>query len=1032
MRLSDISIKRPVFATVLSLLLIAFGVLSFQTLPLREYPNIDTPVVNISTDYPGASAEIVETKVTQIIEDEVSGIEGIRSIQSSSEEGRSNVTIEFILERDIDIAANDVRDRVSRVLDRLPDEADPPEVSKADSDSQPVMWFNLLSDTRTSLELSDYANRYIVDQFTTINGVSRVRIGGERRPAMRIWIDRKALAARSLTVADIENALLAENIELPAGRLESYERELTLRVARGYETAKDFQSLVIARGDDGYLVRLGEVAKVEVGAEDDRNEFRGNGSFMVGLGIIKQSTANTLEVARAAKAKMDSVKSSLPPDIDVIIGSDDSVFIEAAIDEVYKTFAIAMTLVVLVIYLFLGSVRAMLVPAVTVPISITASFIALAAFGYSVNLVTLLALVLAIGLVVDDSIVVLENIHRRLEAGDPPLLAAYIGARQVTMAVVATTLVLVAVFVPIMFLGGNVGRIFTELSVALGGAVVFSMIVALSLSPAMCSKILTQDSSRSGLSAWVDQRFEKLNAAYGRTLQYLLVHPLPVVVGFILAVAAIAGLLQITPQEFAPNEDRGKFFILVTGPEGASYEETTQHMRRIENILMPYVDKGEATRVLTRVPGFGSDEVNSGMGIVTLADFGQRRTSDTIIGEVYEQLQTVPGVFAVPVVFGGLKGVGGGRGKPVQFVIGGDSFEELAAWRDTMLEAIRQNPGLLSVEADLKETKPQLLVSINQDRAADLGVTVSNIGRTLETMFNARRITTYIDRGEEYDVMLQGRDEDRRSPTDLTNIYVRSSTTAALIPLASLVTFEERGASATLERFNRQRALTISANLAPGYSLGDALTFLEETTRQVLPERAAIDYKGESRELKDSAAALLFIFGLALLVVYLVLAAQFESFVHPLVIVLTVPLAVAGALIGLVLTKGTLNVYSEIGIVMLIGIAAKNGILVVEFINQLRDQGREFRDAIVEASRIRLRPILMTAISTVIGAMPLILAVGAGAESRSTLGVVIFFGVAIATIFTLFVVPVFYDLLARRTTSPGVIEAELERLKPAE
>lgn len=1032
MRLSDISIKRPVFATVLSLLLIAFGVLSFQTLPLREYPDIDTPIVSVSTNYPGASAEIVETKITQVIEDEVSGIEGIRSIQSSSEEGRSRIDIEFIIERDIDIAANDVRDRVSRVLDRLPDEADPPEVSKSDSDSQPIMWFNLMSPTRTSLELSDYADRYIVDQFTTINGVSRVRIGGERRMAMRIWIDRKALAARNLTVLDIENALLAENIEMPAGRLESYDRELTLRVARGYQAVEDFQKLVIARGADGYLVRLGEVAKVEVGAEEDRNEFRGDGRFMVGLGIVKQSTANTLEVARAAKAKMEEVRKTLPSDIDVIVGSDDSVFIEAAIDEVYETFIIAMVLVVLVIYLFLGNLRAVLVPAVTVPISITASFIALAAFGYSVNLVTLLALVLAIGLVVDDSIVVLENIHRRLELGEPPLLASYLGAQQVTMAVVATTLVLVAVFAPIMFLGGNVGRIFTELSVALAGAVLFSMVVALSLSPAMCSKLLRHDPSRTGLSARVDQWFEKLNAAYGRVLQHFLGRPLPVLVGFALTTVAIGGLLMITPKEFAPDEDRGKFFIIVTGSEGASYEETTQNMRRIENILMPYVDKGEATRILTRVPGFGSDEVNSGMAIVTLTGFGERRPSKEIIHEVFIKLQSVPGVIAIPVVFGGLKSVGGGRGQPVQFVIGGDSYEELAQWRDTLMAAIRQNPKLLSVEADLKETKPQLMVTIDQNRAADLGITVSNIGRTLETMFNARRVTTYIDRGEEYDVMLQGRDEDRRSPTDLTNIYVRSSTTGTLIPLASLVSFEERGTSGTLQRFNRQRALTITANLAPGYSLGDALTYLEETARQVLPERASLDYKGESRELKDSSSALLFTFGMALLVVYLVLAAQFESFIHPMVIILTVPLAVAGALLGLVLTNGTLNVYSEIGIVMLVGIAAKNGILVVEFINQLRDQGREFRDAIVEASRIRLRPILMTAIATVMGAVPLILASGAGAESRSTLGVVIFFGVSIATLFTLFVVPVFYDLLARRTTSPGAIAAELERLHPAE
>ena len=598
----------------------------------------------------------------------------------------------------------------------------------------------------------------------------------------------------------------------------------------------------------------------------------------------------------------------------------------------------------------------------------------------------------------------------------------------------ATTLVLVAVFVPILFLGGNVGRIFKELAVTLGGAVAFSAFAALSLSPMMSSKLLDAKLLRTGLSHRVDQWFTRLNTAYGRMLGKLFGRPKIIIITFAVSVASILALFAITPQEFVPNEDRGRIFVLVSGPEGSSFEATVRSMRRIENILMDIYDRGEATRVLTRVPGFGSEEqVNTGIGIVTLKDFGERqRSSEEIIKEIFGKLQSVPGVFAVPVVFGGLKGVGGGRGKPVQIVIGGDSYEELARWRDIMLERIREHPGLIAVETDLKETKPQILVIINQDRAADLGVTVSNIGRTLETMFNARRVTTFIDRGEEYDVMLQGREEDRRAPTDLSNIYVRSETSGVLVPLASLVKFEERGSAATLNRFNRQRAVTISANLAPGHTLGEALTYLETTAKESLPERARLDYRGESREFKDSSSALFFIFGLALLVIYLVLAAQFESFIHPMVIMLTVPLAIVGALLGLLVTNGTLNIYSEIGIVMLVGIAAKNGILIVEFINQLRDAGKEFTEAIIEASRIRLRPILMTAFSTVMGALPLILSTGAGSESRYSLGVVIFAGVAVATLFTLFVVPVFYYLLARRTKSPGHVAEELRKLQVAE
>lgn len=1029
MILSDVSVKRPVFAMVISLLLVAFGVLSFRLIPLREYPDIDTPIVSVRTNYPGASADIVETKITQLIEDEISGIEGVRTITSTSRDGQSNVSIEFSVDRDIDFAANDVRDRVSRVTSRLPDQADPPQIAKSDADSQPIMWVSLTSSMRTELELTDYADRYLVDQISTVDGISTIRVAGDRTYAMRIWIDRTKLAARGLTVMDIENALAAENVELPAGRLETDERDISMRVARSYRGVEDFANLVLKRGEGGYLVRLSEVARVELGAEEHRNLFSGNGTSALGLGVIKQSNANTLEVARGVKARIAEMQNDLPEDIHLMVASDDSAFIEQAIHEVYLTFAIAIFLVISVIYLFLGSLRATLIPAVTLPVCITASFMVLAAFGYSVNLVTLLALVLAIGLVVDDSIIVLENIHRRMERGEPALLASFNGARQVGMAVVATTLVLIAVFVPIMFLEGTTGRVFTELAVALGGAVGLSGIVALSLTPMMCSKILRPSDSEGGLTKRVDAVFARLATSYTKLLTKVMTIPQVVIGGMIVVFLLIALLFHVVPKEFAPDEDRGTIRLMVTAAEGTSYEAMVKQMTLVENVLTKVYDAGEATRVILRVPGGGgADQYNTGMGIMNLKDWGERRPMDEIVTSIMPELRSIPGVTAFPMNFGGLKSLGTGRGQPIQFVLGGDTYEQLSAWRDIMLTALADYPGLVGLEADLRETKPQILITIDQNRAADLGVSIGTIGRTLETMFNARRVTTFVDRGEEYDVILQGEDEDRRSPNDMTDIYVRSDNTGVLVPLSSLVKYEERGTAASLSRFNRLRAVTLSANIASGYSMDEVLQHMEDTMAVELPPNAQFDYKGETREFKDSSSSLLFIFVMALIVVYLVLAAQFESFVHPTVIILAVPLALAGALIGLYLTGNTLNVYSQIGMVMLVGIAAKNGILIVEFANQLRDEGRSFDDAIIEACQIRLRPVLMTSIATTMGAVPLIFAGGAGAESRIILGIVIFFGVSFATIFTLFVVPVSYRLFARNTHSPSYVSQQLENL----
>lgn len=1028
MVLSDISVKRPVFATVISLLLVAFGILAFQQLPLREYPDISPPIVTVRISYPGASADIIESEITEIVEDRISGIEGIRTISSSSREGVANITIEFNLSRDIDAAANDVRERVSRIVDNMPDEADPPEIFKADSDAQAIMWFNLSSSIMNEMELTDFAERFVMDELTVVDGVAQIRVGGGRRFAMRIWLDRRAMAARGITVQDIEGALRSENVELPAGRIESLQREFTVRVERNFRTPSDFAGLVIKRGEDGHLVRMSEVATVAIGPESDRNEFRGNGQSQVGIGIVKQSTANTLEVARGVNQRVAQIRETLPDSVTLHDSVDNSVFIEAAISQVYRTLTIAMGLVIFIIYLFLGNLRATLIPAITVPVCLTASFIVTSLFGYSINLMTLLALVLAIGLVVDDSIVVLENIYRRIENGEAPLVAAYRGARQVAFAVISTTLVLIAVFVPIAFLGGSIGRMFAELATAVAAAVAFSSIVALSLAPMLCSKILHAEKKHNWLNRKVDNAFNRLSQGYQRALKACLPHSL--LMGFVLfaVLASIVGIMKVVPKEFTPAEDRGVFFVFVEGPVGSSFEYTQRQMRIFEDRLLEIVESGEAIRIMARIPGFGGsgDEVNRGLFVVVMAPWGEReRSSQDVMNELFKDFKGEPGARAFPVM---RQGLGFGARKPLQFVIGGTSYDELVRWRDIILEKAAQNPGLLGVDSDYKETKPLLMVSINRDRAADLGVSIRTIGLTLETMMNSRRVTTYKDRGEEYDVILQSSDDDRRQPSDLTNIYVRSETTGTLIPLSNFITFENRADASSLNRFNRMRSITISANLAPGYALGDALAFLEQTVADNLSGNVKIDYKGQSREFQDSSQSLYFTFALALLVVFLVLSAQFESFVHPIVIMLTVPLAVTGALLGLLLTGGTLNVYSQIGIIMLIGIAAKNGILIVEFANQLRDAGRSIEDALMEAAQIRLRPILMTAFSTAMGAIPLIMASGAGEASLKTVGVVIFSGVIFATFLTVFMVPVFYVALAKYTKSPGAVAEELQEL----
>ena len=1027
MLLSDVSVKRPVFATVLSLLLIAFGLISFQELPVRELPDVDPPVVSVRTNYPGANAAVVETRITQIVEGSIAGVEGIKTIDSTSRDGSSNINIEFNLDRNIDAAANDVRDRISRILNNLPDEVEPPEVSKADGDTRPILWYNLTSPVLDVLQLTDFAERNIVDRVSVVDGVAGVRIGGSKRYAIRVRLDRQAMAARQVAVTDIENALRSENLEVPAGRIESIRRDTIVRVNREYTRPDEFAEIVIREGNEGTLVRLGDVARVELGAEREQREFRGNGIPVIGIGIIKQSTANTLSVAEGTKAEVEKIKATLPESMDLVVAYDTSIFIDKAISEVYWTRGVAMGLVILVLYLFLGNLKTVLVPAVTVPVCIIASFWVLNLAGVSINLITLLALVLAIGLVVDDAIVVLENIYRRVEEGEPGLVAAYRGAKQVGFAVIATTLVLIGVFVPITFLSGNIGRLFGELAITMTAAIAFSSLVALSLSPMMCSILVRRRNKKPAFAKKLDVGFTKLQNGYGRLLEVCISNKLLVSLCFLVFFVLIYGVQSKIPQELAPVEDRSNIFLRIQGPEGASIDFMKDQALLVEEQILPLVDKGELERLLLRVEG------NGGFGFIVLAPWGERdRSSIEIANELRRKLTAnVPGMRAIPIVTSGLSRRGGGS-EAFQFVIGGDTYDDIGRYKTIMLEELASYPGLTNVDADYRETQPQFNVKIDRKRAADIGVSIQAIGRTLETMMGGRRVTTFVQNGEEYDVILQAEKEDRQQPLDMTNIHVPSSSTGTLIPLTNLVEVQEVSGAGSLRRFNRVRALTISGNVAPGYNLGGVIQDVEAMVRTNIPDATSIDYKGATREYQEAGDDIYFIFALALAVVFLILAAQFESFIHPLIIMLTVPLAVFGGLLGLYLWGSTLNIYSQLGMIMLIGLAAKNGILIVEFANQLRDEGRDVRGALLEAAKTRLRPIMMTGISTAIGALPLMLASGAGSASRQTIGVVVFGGVIISTFFTLFIVPVFYDMLAKFTKSPGHVAAQLQDFEDKE
>jgi len=1029
--LSDISIKRPVFAAVVSLILVIFGISSMKDLAIREYPDIDAPIVSVITLYKGAPATIIESQVTQIIEESVSGIEGVKQITSKSREERSEVTIEFVVSRDVDAAASDVRDKVSGSVGNLPLDAESPVVLKTEADASPFIWIGMKSKEWNAIQLSDYADRYLVDTFSVVPGVAKVLIGGERRPAMRIWLNRSSMAAYGITVNDIEDALLKQNLELPSGRVESDRREFAVRTDSGLVTVKQFEDIVITQKAN-YLVRLSDVAEVNLGTEEERYEVRANEEPAIGLGVIKQSKANELEIANGIRAKLSELQASLPEQVELFIAYDRSRFVDASINEVFKALAIAMCLVIAVIFLFLRSFWATLVPAVAIPVSLISSFIILDMFGFSINVLTLLAYVLAVGLVVDDAIIVLENIHRRIENNEPVLLASIRGSRQIGFAVIATTLSLIAVFVPLSMMGGNTGRLFSEFGISMAGAVLFSSLVALTLTPMMCSKILKQKKSNSLFYRSSEKAFLSLNKGYEWLLDKTLSFPI-IIVAIGLAFSATSySLYKEVPKEFAPTEDRGVFLVVLMAPEGATLNYTRDYLLEVEGELASIGPKGTKeidTLFGVLAPGLSRPSpVNFAIAFVVLKPWEERaRSQQSIVKEFFPKLLSIPGANVFAINPPSLNQPG--RKAPVQFVLGGPSYDTLKDWSKIIIEKTKEeNPKLLSIDGDYKETKPELKVDIDRNRAAAMEVSIADIGRTLETMLGSRFVTTLNDRGIQYNVVLQARNKDRETPNDLENIYVRN-TNNNLIPLNNLITTKETAAPKELNRFDRMRSVTISASLAPGYSLGEALDYLDNLALTSLPPEARVSYAGQSREFRDSSSSLMITFGLALLIVFLVLAAQFESFVHPIIIMLSVPLAITGALATLYFTGITLNVYSQIGLVMLIGLVAKNAILIVEFANQLREQGRSIKDAVKESAAARLRPILMTTIATVFGAMPLALASGAGAESRSSIGWVIVGGVTFSTLLSLFIVPTLYSLLARFTKPSSHIADQLRGLE---
>ncbi|MDF2181078.1 efflux RND transporter permease subunit [Neptuniibacter sp. CAU 1671] len=1007
MVLSEISIKRPVLATVMSLLVLLLGIIGYDRLTVREYPKIDLPVVTVETTYPGASASIIETQVTQVIEDSLSGIEGIDFMTSISRSEQSQISITFKIERDPDSAAADVRDRVSRVQGQLPDDADVPVVAKTEADAQPIIWLAFSSDRHSTMEVTEIADQRVKDQLQTATGVANVLIFGERKYAMRIWLNPARMAAYNVIPGDIEAALKNQNVEIPAGRIESKEREFSLLAKTDVNDIEAFKKIII-RNQDGYPVRIEDVARVEIAPESERKLTRYKGTTAVALGVVKQSTANPLEVSSSIREKLDRVIPTLPEGVIVEVAYDSSIFIDESIKSVYRTLIEAGVLVVLVLFFFLRNVRATLIPVLTIPLSLVGAFFMMYLMNFSVNTLTLLALVLAIGLVVDDAIIMLENIYRHVEEGQNPIQAAFKGAKEIGFAVLATTAVLVAVFVPLSFAEGRTGKLFTEFALTLAGAVVVSAFVALSLSPMMCSRLLKHEKRHSWIFNVIERFLHGVTDGYKSLLGKLLSSRM-LALG-LMAVSLVGGTYFYTqlPQELAPYEDRGTILNFALAPDGSSVDFIDRYTRQIEGIVSqtPETDRYFA------VVGFPSETNALVFQGLDRWEERTRKQQDISAEQTPKLYGGIPGIMSFSL---NLPSLGQSFiSRPVEFIVKSNgTYDDLKRISDELMQRILQNPGFQQPDTDLKLNKPELQIEVKRDKLSDMGIDVAELGRTVESYMAGREVTRFKRAGEQYEVIVKVEENQRRDPSDLTDIYVRNDQ-GNMVQLSNLVSLNETVAPRELNHFDKVKAVKFQTQLAPDYSLDQALNFLETNLAEIAPQ-ASFDYSGNSREFKQSSNSMQVTFGLALVVVFLVLAAQFESFRNPMIIMLSVPPAIFGALIALHFSGSSLNVYSQIGLVTLVGLITKHGILIVEFANQLQDQGRAIREAVMEAAVLRLRPILMTTGATVLGALPLALAYGAGAESRHQIGWVIVGGMMFGTLITLFVIPTVYSYLGKRS-----------------
>lgn len=1021
MKLSHISIQRPVFATVMSLTILLFGIIAFLRLPVREYPDIDPPIISVVTFYRGASPSVIETEITNILEEQFATLQGVKTLSSSSREEGSVITIEFELSRNIDEAANDVRDRVSRVRGSLPREVDDPIISKVEADAQAIVWMALSSDHHSGLELSDVADRVMKERLQRINGVGSIIIAGERKYAMRVWLDPLRMAGRGLTTQDVESAIRRENTEIPGGRVEGQGREFAVRTRGELSKPEEFGAIIVSQKNND-VVRLRDVAEVMVGPADERTAVRYNGGQAVGLGVVKQSKASTVDVAADVRAALPDLIKLLPQGMKLDIAYDSSRFINESISEVKETLLIALCLVVLVVLAFLKSVRATTIPTLAIPVSIIGALAVAYFVGFTLNILTLLALVLAIGLVVDDAIVVLENIFRHMEMGKTRRQAAFDGSKEIGFAVIATTVALVAVFVPLAFLTGSVGRLFNEFGVSVAVAVLISGFVALSLTPMLASKMLKplHGTSTSWASRSFDAFFDWLNRFYDRILRGALRRPKTMIAIAAAAVAVSVVLLKVIPSELVPVEDRGIGFGIVIAPEGATLDYTDKYMRQIEARLLALPERRGLFSALGL--GFGGPgRVTNGFMFLQLQPRGERKKSQQqIVQELFPQLISIPGVLAFVV---NPPSIGGNfTSSPIQYVLQGDNYEELNQAVGMMMGEASKLGMMINMDTDLRLNKPQLDINIDRERASGLGVSVADIGSTLETLLGGRAVTNFKRGTKQYDVMLQMRPQARATPDAIQDIYVRGS--GGLVQLANVVRLSETVAPKELNHYNRVRSATITASLMPGVALGQALDALDAIAQERLPAGVKRDFGGQSLEYKSSSTSLYLMFLLAVVFIYLVLSAQFESFVHPFTILLSVPLAVFGALLTLFIFGQSLNIYSQIGLIMLIGLVTKNAILIVEFANQLRSRGASAIDAVIEAATIRLRPILMTSFATIFGILPIAIGLGAGAESRRPLGLAVVGGLFFSTMLTLVIVPVVYTLLARFTRATKIVGEE--------